>query len=191
MSDAKSRCVVKRQAHRYASPWSMATKLAVGIWSVVWLLLYRPTPKHMYRWRLLLLRLFGCKIEGRPYVAPSSRVKMPWLLSLCDRACIGPFAEIYNLGGALLESGATVSQYAYLCGGTHDFDDPELPLVVGEIRLGRNAFVGARALILPGVHVGDDTIIGAGAVVAKDIPARSVCVGNPAIIRPRTSRKSR
>lgn len=50
---------------------------------------------------------------------------------------------------------------------------------LGEIKIGDDCFVGARSLILPGVVVGPRTIIGAGSVVAKDIPADSVAVGNP------------
>ena len=45
--------------------------------------------------------------------------------------------------------------------------------------IGRNAWIGAGALILPGVTIGENTIIGAGSVVTRDIPANVVAVGNP------------
>jgi acetyltransferase-like isoleucine patch superfamily enzyme len=48
------------------------------------------------------------------------------------------------------------------------------------IKIGRGVFIAARAIILKGVTVGDRAVIGAGAVVAKDVPARHVAVGNPA-----------
>ncbi|HET6520425.1 MAG TPA: sugar O-acetyltransferase [Geminicoccaceae bacterium] len=48
------------------------------------------------------------------------------------------------------------------------------------VRIGRNVWVGAGALILPGVTVGDDAIIGAGSVVTRDVPAGATVVGNPA-----------
>ena len=47
------------------------------------------------------------------------------------------------------------------------------------IRIGRGVFVGARAIILKGVTIGDRAVIGAGAVVARDVPAGHVAVGNP------------
>ena len=47
------------------------------------------------------------------------------------------------------------------------------------IRIGRNCWIGAGAVILPGVSIGDHTVIGAGSVVTKDIPAGVVAVGNP------------
>lgn len=47
------------------------------------------------------------------------------------------------------------------------------------VRIGKNCWIGAGAIILPGVTIGDNTIIGAGSVVTKDIPANVVAVGNP------------
>ena len=47
------------------------------------------------------------------------------------------------------------------------------------IHIGRNCWIGAGALILPGVTIGDNTVIGAGSVVTRDIPSGVVAVGNP------------
>lgn len=48
--------------------------------------------------------------------------------------------------------------------------------------IGQRCFIGARSIIMPGVRVGDGSIVAAGAVVTKDVPARSVVAGNPAIV---------
>ena len=53
------------------------------------------------------------------------------------------------------------------------------------VHIGRNCWIGAGALILPGVTIGDNTVIGAGSVVTKDIPGNVVAVGNPCrVLRP-------
>ena len=61
--------------------------------------------------------------------------------------------------------------------------DPELRAMVYQynqsVKIGNNVWVGAGAIILPGVTIGDNTVIGAGSVVTKDIPANVVAVGNP------------
>jgi len=51
---------------------------------------------------------------------------------------------------------------------------------IGKVKIGNRVSIGACAVILPGVFIGDDVIIGAGSVVTKDIPSRSVVAGNPA-----------
>lgn len=51
------------------------------------------------------------------------------------------------------------------------------------VRIGRNVWIGAGAIILPGVTIGDDALIGAGSVVTRDVPAGVTAVGNPARVR--------
>ncbi len=178
----RERCYVQnaQQGSRYASPWPLAWRLRTLAWVIVHAVAFRPTPKPMKAWRLFILRCFGTRISGVPFVSPSAIIKYPWLLTLEDRACLAPHSEVYNLAPITLKARSTVSQYAYLCAGTHNFDDPEQPLVVGPIVVGEDAFIGAKALVLPGVLLGERSVIAAGAVLSKDTPAHSVWGGNPA-----------
>ena len=61
--------------------------------------------------------------------------------------------------------------------------DPELRERVYQfnlpVHIGRNVWIGAGAVILPGITIGDNSVIGAGSIVTKDIPANSVAYGNP------------
>lgn len=62
--------------------------------------------------------------------------------------------------------------------------DREAGLEFGRpIHIGRNVWIGGGAIILPGVTVGDDAVIGAGSVVTKDVPAGITVMGNPARVR--------
>jgi maltose O-acetyltransferase len=51
---------------------------------------------------------------------------------------------------------------------------------IGKIKIGNNCFIGARAFIMPGVTIGDNSIVGAGSIVSKSVPANVVVAGNPA-----------
>jgi putative colanic acid biosynthesis acetyltransferase WcaF len=177
---AEKNCETKSQRSAYVSPWGFRIRVQIVVWSCVWFFLFRPTPKFFNPWRILLLRLFGCRVRGTPFVAASAVVKMPWNLCLEDRACLGPQSEVYNLAPITLGARCTVAQQAYLCGGTHDLSQPTLPLVVGPIEIGEDAFVGARAFILPGLCLGAGAVVGACAVVTRDVPPWTVVAGNPA-----------
>ena len=168
------------QAGAQASPWSLRRQLALLAWSYAWGLLCAWTPKPANRWRLLVLRLFGAEIHGRPFVHQRARIQQPWNLVLHDRACLGDQANAYSLGRIVLEADSTIAQEAYLCTGTHDFAQVHLPLQTAAIVVGRGAFVGARAFVMPGVTLGAYCIVGAMAVVTGDVPPGAIVVGNPA-----------
>ncbi|HEY2574485.1 MAG TPA: DapH/DapD/GlmU-related protein, partial [Verrucomicrobiaceae bacterium] len=137
--------------------------------------------------RLIWLGIFGARINGTPFVHQRARIALPWNVSLHDRSCVGDRANLYSLDHIEIGEHAIVAQEAYLCTGSHDFDDPALSLVTGPIKIGRHAFVGARAFVLPKVTIGDHAVIGAGAVVTRDVPDRVRVAGNPA--RPISSKE--
>lgn len=175
-----------RQATAFSSPWTRRERVGLLLWEYAWPLLCRWTPKPLNAWRLWVLRAFGARVEGRPFVHGRARVQIPWKLTLRDRACLGDGAMAYSLGPIALGARCTVAQEAYLCAGTHDFADPNLPLQTAPIVVGEDAFVGARAFVLPGVTVGARAVIGAASVVTRDVPAGMVAAGNPArVVRPR------
>jgi len=134
----------------------------------------------MNPWRLFILKLFGATISGIPFVYSSVKIQIPWHLTIRHRSCLGDRSNAYSLGKIVVLEGATVAQEAYLCTGTHDFKDPSLQLITKPITIGKNSFIGARAMILPGVSIGDQAIVGAMSVVSKDVPDHQVVAGNPA-----------
>jgi putative colanic acid biosynthesis acetyltransferase WcaF len=168
------------EKYLFGSPWSLRERCRLLVWNVAWLVFCRWTPKYANQWRLWILKGFGCNLEGKPFVSQSAKIHAPWRLSVHDRACVGPHAEIYNLGQVILRERATIAQYAYLCGGSHDFSRSDLPLITDSIVLGEESFVGAKAIVLLGVSVGAGAIIGAGSVVTADIPPWTIWAGNPA-----------
>jgi putative colanic acid biosynthesis acetyltransferase WcaF len=89
-------------------------------------------------------------------------------------------AELYNPAPMFLASHAIVSQGAYLCGATHDYNDPKFPVVPLPMRLGRYAWVAARACVSPGVNLGDGAILGLASVATKDLEPWSIYAGVPA-----------
>jgi len=68
----------------------------------------------------------------------------------------------------------------------HNYDKVDIPIKLQgnaeeqPVIIENDVWIGARVIILPGVHIGKGVVIGAGAVVAKDIPNYSITVGNPA-----------
>jgi len=169
-----------RQETPYDSPWTIRRRVRRIFWELCWNLLCRFTPKPFNPWRLLVLRAFGAKVEGVPFVHQRAKVEVPENLTLRHRACLGDGAVAYSLGPIEICEDATVAQEAYLCAGTHDFDDPALSLKTKSIHVEAGAFLGARVFVLPGVTIGAKAVVGACSVVTRDVPDRTTVAGNPA-----------
>ena len=157
-----------------------------ALWEFCWFIFCVWTPKPLNAWRLFWLRVFDAKIHGTPFVHQRARIAVPWNLTMHDRACLGDRANAYSLGPIEIGARATIAQEAYLSTGSHDFDAPNMPLVTAKITIGEDAFVGARAFVLPGVTIGPRAIIGACSVVTSDVPENVIAAGNPCkVLRPR------
>lgn len=167
----------------YTQPsFSLGNRMARGLWGVVWLIFFCPSPRPLHAWRRLLLRLFGTKLGKHVHVYPNVKVWAPWQLIIGDRVGIADGVTLYNM--ALMEIGdhCVVSQGAHLCGGTHDIDSANFQLVAKPIKLEKNVWVCAEAFIGPGVTIAEGCVVGARAVVVKSIVEPwSVWVGNPAV----------
>ena len=174
--------MTRPQSSPCQSPWTLRFRMRMLLWECSWTLLCSWTPKPLNRWRLFLLRLFGARIHGTPFVHQRARIAIPWNLVLHHRACLGDGANAYSLDRIEIGEAATVAQEAYLCTGTHDFADSALPLVTRPIVVGRDAFIGARSFVMPGVTIGQGAIVGACSVVTRDVAAGVRVAGNPARI---------
>ena len=75
---------------------------------------------------------------------------------------------------------ATISQYSYLCSASHDLSDPTMKLTRSPIRIESESWVCAKAFVGPGVTVHRGAVVGACAVVVKDVPSWTIVAGNPA-----------
>ena len=128
----------------------------------------------------MLLRAFGAKIGANVHIYPSVRITMPWNLEIGEQASVGARAILYALGTIRIGARATVSQYAHLCAGTHDWRDPAMPLIKASLIIGDDAWVCASAFVGPGVTIGERAIVGAAAVVIKDVEPDMIVGGNPA-----------
>lgn len=159
---------------------STLNKVGRLCWGLVYVLLFRPSLRPMHAWRAFLLRCFGAKIGAHCHVYPGARVWAPWNLEMDDFASLADESVVYNAGKLFMGSHAVVSQQAYICTATHDFDDPFFPMITSPIRLGRYSWICARACVLPGVTVGDGAVLGLAAVAAKDLEPWQVYAGNPA-----------
>lgn len=179
-----SACRVQAQDTR--SPWSLRIKTQRVLWAPFRLLFLRGTGRWLSPLRIAALQLFGARIRRPVLVMDGVKVWYPWNLTMEVHCALGSGVEVYNFANVRIGEQATVSQDTYLCTATHDHEDPAMPLRFRPITIGNQAWVAARCFIGPGVTVGEGAVVGACAVVVRDVEPWVVVAGNPArVVRQR------
>ena len=167
---------------RFENWLSLENKIGRAAWSVAHVLLFRPFGSTLlWPWRRFILRMFGAKIGPKSYIYASVRIWAPWNLELGFHSCLGPDVNVYNTGKVVVGEHVTISQGAYLCPGSHDITDPKFPMICSDMHIGDQAWIATEAFIGgKDVHVGEGAVVGARAVVSKNVDPWTVVSGNPA-----------
>lgn len=163
-----------------AASLPLSNRAARLAWAFGYTLLVRFTPRPMHAWRAVVLRAFGATLGPHCHIYPGARIWAPWNLVCEDAVGIADGAVIYNPAPIRIGSHGIVSQDAYLCGATHDIDNPAFPMVSAPITIGRHAWVCARAVVCSGVEVGDGAVLGLASVATRDLVPWTVYGGAPA-----------
>lgn len=131
--------------------------------------------------KIILLRAFGAKIGRGLVIKNNVTIKSPWNLTIGDDCWIGENVWIDNLDKVTIGNNVCVSQGAMLLTGNHDYTVYNMPYRNAPIVIEDGAWVGARAVVCPGVTVHGNAILTVGSVATKDMEQNGIYQGNPAV----------
>lgn len=130
--------------------------------------------RHAYLARILGLKLgrgvavhMGCFVTGRR-------------IAIGDHTVINRRCHLDGRRSLSIGRNVSISPECYIVTLDHRTDSPDFATVEGPVAIGDYAWIGARAMILPGVELGEGAVAGAGAVVTKSVPPYAVVAGVPA-----------
>ena len=138
------------------------------------------------RWHALLRERLASVGNGA-LIRPPFHCDYGWNIHLGAGAFLNFGCVILDVAEVRIGQGTHIGPQVQLLAADHPRDPATRAsgLEYGRpVRIGRNVWIGAGALILPGVTVGDEALIGAGSVVTRDVPPGATVVGNPARLRP-------
>lgn len=128
-----------------------------------------------------LLKLFGAKIGKGVVIKPAVNIKYPWKLTVGNYTWIGEKVWIDNLTDVKIGAHVCLSQGAMLLTGNHDYSKTGFDLIVRTITLEDGVWIGAKALVCPGVICQSHAVLAAMSVATKNLDAFNVYQGNPAV----------
>jgi maltose O-acetyltransferase len=142
-----------------------------------------------YHWRLHnVARLrFGARGDG-VVLHNGSIFSPPEGIRFGSHIYVGPEARFYADGGIRIGDNVSFSPRVTIYSSNHLVAGagwlPYGPVSEkGEVRVGANVWIGAQAILLPGVRIGEGAVVAAGSVVARDVPPLAMAAGNPAVVR--------
>ena len=113
------------------------------------------------------------EVRGRPRTGRDGIV-------VGDHTVVNAGCHLDGRGGLSIGDNVSISPGVWILTDEHDINDPTFPEVLGPVRIEDHAFIGARAMILPGVTIGRAAVVGAGAVVTKTVAPFETVAGVPA-----------
>ena len=149
--------------------FSLGHRVRRQVWNIVWLLLFRPSPRPLHIWRNFLLRAFGARLGRHVHIYPSVKVWAPWNLVIGNFVGVGDRVNIYCMDRTAIGDYAVISQGTHICAGSHDFNAPNFQLITAPISIGSRVWLCADSFVGPGVAIAEGTVVGARGVVAKNI----------------------
>ena len=149
-------------------------------WYWVNIFIFQTSIFPSYPLKRYFLRLFGAKVGVGVVVKPSVNIKYPWNLVIGNYSWIGEGVWIDSLGKIQIGEHVCVSQGVYLLTGNHDYTSSNFNLFIKPITLKDGCWIGAKAIVCPGVICDSHSVLSVGSVATKRLESYSIYQGNPA-----------
>lgn len=124
-------------------------------------------------------QLFSGQMKEGTFFTPPFQADIACCVKLGKNVFANHGLTMMSLGGIEIEDGVMIGPEAGLFTVNHEPENIRI-LIAKKIHIKKNAWIGARVCILPGVTIGENAIIGTGSIVTKDVPDNAIAVGNPA-----------
>lgn len=157
-----------------------ASRFKQILWYLVNALIFKSSLMPISGIKIFLLRMFGAKIGTGVNIKPSVNIKYPWKLHVGDYSWIGEEVWIDNLADVNIGKSVTLSQGAMLLTGNHNYKCKSFDLITKPIVLEDGVWIGAKAVVCPGVVCETHAVLSVSSVATKKLDSYSIYQGNPA-----------
>ena len=161
------------------SGFTFQQKISLGIWIALQHVLFKSWlfPSKL---RPFTLRIFGASVGNGVLIRRGVRVHFPWNLELGDNCWIGEEVWFINHERITIGSDVCISQRSIICSGGHDYRSASLEYAHKPVTIKDGAWVCLDAKVLPGVTIGECSVVSSGEIVRKSLPDYSMLVGGQA-----------
>ncbi len=160
-----------------------ASKLKFILWHFISALFFINPLSPSSAFKVWLLRKFGAKVGvGVVMNKPNIKIKYPWLLTIGDYCWLGEDSWIYNMDQVTIGSHVNISQGALILTGNHNYKSQEFEVFTRPIVIEDGVFIGAKAVVCPGVTCKSHSVLAVGGIAMTDLEPYTIYSGNPAVL---------
>jgi len=157
-----------------------ASRFKRVLWYLTNILLFKNRLNIFYSVKIFLLKAFGAEVGKGVVIKPSVNIKYPWKLKIGEHSWIGEGVWIDNLSQVVIGNNVCISQGALLLCGNHNYKKETFDLILGDIVLENGVWIGAKAIVCPGVTCASHSVLTAGSVATTNTLPFAIYQGNPA-----------
>lgn len=161
------------------TPFSVSEKIKQRLWEIIQGTVFRYSPFFARKFRVFLLNLFGAKISYSCSVESTAFIYHPWKLSMGFKSSLGRNSYISCEGGVNIGQYVCVGRDVNILSGSHNISSKLFEMIISPITIKDGAWIATGAYVLPGISIGNSSVVGAASMVTKDVPDNMVAAGNP------------
>lgn len=150
------------------------------LFSIFYTLFIRPTPRHLFKWRNFIYRLFGAKIGKGVRISSSAKLYYPWNIKIGNYCWIGDNCNLYSIDIIEIGNNVALAHNIFVSTASHDTNSLTFETIRKPVKICDEVWIAGNAFISMGVTISKGAVIGACAVVTKDMPEGYICLGFPA-----------
>ena len=142
-------------------------KIIRTVWYLINLVIFNCMIPYPNVLKTSLLRFFGARIGKKVIIKPHVNIKYPWFLEIGDNSWVGENVWLDNLCEIKIGNNVCISQGAYLFTGNHNYKKISFDLLTEPVIIEDGVWIGAKAVVCPGVILANHSIITVGSIVTK------------------------
>jgi len=175
---------MKTDLSKYNNKWYKneigASRLMQIVWYLINSIFFSSRMFPVSRLKVKVLKIFGATIGTSVIIKPDVNIKYPWKLKIGSNCWIGERVWIDNLAPVIIGDNVCLSQGAFLLTGNHDYSKTTFDLIVKPIHIEDGVWIGAKAIVCPGVTCKTHSVLTANSVAVNDLLQFKIYQGNPA-----------
>ena len=156
-------------------------KIRYALWLLVSNIFFLTNIPYPSKFKVLILKSFGCRIGDKVVIKPWVKIKFPWMLTVGNSVWFGESVWIDNISDVTIVNNVCISQGALLITGNHNYSSKMFELNSKPIKIEDGVWICAKTIVIGGITIHSHAVLAINSLALCDLKPYSIYSGNPAI----------